>query len=42
MRIPIESVKTTSMENFSAGVLDRNKEHYVRCKDESPKNHMMN
>ena len=29
----IESVKTTSMENVSTGVLDKNKEHYLRCKD---------
>ena len=36
----IESVKTTSMENASTGVLDKNKEHYLRCKDKA-KNHMM-
>ena len=32
----IESVKTTSMENVSKGVLDKHKEHYVRCKDKVP------
>ena len=30
--VPIESIKTTSMENVSTGVLDKNKEHYLRCK----------
>ena len=33
----VESVKTTSMENVSAGVLDKNKEHYLRCKDKAKK-----
>ena len=32
-RIIIESVKTTSIENVSTGVLDKNKEHFFRCKD---------
>ena len=27
----IESVKTTSMEHVSKGVIDKHKEHYVRC-----------
>ena len=29
----IESIKTTSMENVSTRVLDKNKEHYLGCKD---------
>ena len=28
------------MENASTGVLDKNKEHYLGCKDQA-KNHMM-
>ena len=28
----IESIKTTSMENVSSGVHDKNKEHYLKCK----------
>ena len=35
----IESVKTTSMENVSTGVLDKNKEHYLRNKDEAKKSY---
>ena len=30
-----DSVKTTSVENVSTGVLDKNKEHYLRCKDKA-------
>ena len=37
----IESVKTTSMENVSVGVLDKNKEHYLRCKDKAKKSEML-
>ena len=33
----LESIKTTSMENVSTGVLDKNKEHYSRCKDKAQK-----
>ena len=33
----IECIKTTSMENVSRGVLDKNKEHYLRCKDKAQK-----
>ena len=29
----VESMKTTSMEPVSTGVLDKNKEHYLRSKD---------
>ena len=29
--------KTTSMENVSTWVLDKNKEHYLRCKDKAEK-----
>ena len=36
----IGSVKTISMENVSTGVLDKNKQHYLRCKDKA-KSHMM-
>ena len=36
----MESVKTTSVENISTGVLDKNKEHYLRCKDKA-KNSLM-
>ena len=36
---PIESVKTTSMENGSTGVLDKDKEHNLRYKDISKKSH---
>ena len=32
---PIERVKTTYMENVSTGVIDKNKEHYLRCKDKA-------
>ena len=31
---------TTSMETFNAGVLDKNKQHFLRSKDEAG-NHMM-
>ena len=34
-----ESVNTTSMENVSTGVLDRNKEHYLRCEDKAKKSY---
>ena len=34
-----ESVKTTFMENVSTGVLDKNKEHYLRCKDKAEKSY---
>ena len=30
-------MKTTSMETGSTGVLDKNKEHYLRCKDKAEK-----
>ena len=30
-------MKTASMENVSAGVLDKNKEHYLRSKDKALK-----
>ena len=33
----IESIKTMSMENISTGVVDKNKEHYLRCKDKAKK-----
>ena len=33
----IESVKATSMENVSTGVLHKNEEHYLRCKDKAKK-----
>ena len=33
----LESVKITSMENNSTGVLDKNKEHYLRWKDKQKK-----
>ena len=31
------SIKATSMENVSTGVLDKNKEHYLRCNDKAGK-----
>ena len=37
--LSIESVKTTSIENVSTGVLDKNKEHYLRCKDKGKKSY---
>ena len=37
--VRIESVNTTSMENVSTGVLDENKEHYLRCTDKAKKSH---
>ena len=37
----IVSVKIPSMENVSTGVLDKNKEHYLRCEDKVKTNHMM-
>ena len=37
--IGIESVKTMSMENVGTWVLDKNKEHYLRCKVKA-KNHL--
>ena len=33
----IASMKTTSMEIVSTGVLDKNKEHYLRSKDKAEK-----
>ena len=33
LNLSIESIKTTSMETVSTGVLDKNKEHYLRSKD---------
>ena len=36
----IESIETTSMETVSTGVLDENKEHYLRSKDKA-ENDMM-
>ena len=36
----VESVKTASMENVSTGLLDKNKEYYLKCTDKA-KNHMM-
>ena len=33
----IESIKTTSMENVHTGVLDKNKEPYLRSKDKAKK-----
>ena len=35
----IESTKTTSMENFCKGVLGKNKEHYLRCKNKAEKSY---
>ena len=37
--LSIESVKTTSMENVSTGVLGKNTEHYLRCKDKGKKSY---
>ena len=33
----MESIKTTSMETVGTGVLDKNKEHYLRSKDKAEK-----
>ena len=33
----IENMKNTSMETVSTGVLDKNKEHYLRSKDKAEK-----
>ena len=33
----LESIKIVSMETVSTGVLDRNKEHYLRSKDKAKK-----
>ena len=33
----VESIKTTSMETVSTGVLDKNKEHYLRSNDKAEK-----
>ena len=35
----IESVKTTFMKNVSTGILDENKEHYLRCKNKDKKSY---
>ena len=32
-----ESIKTTSMENVSTGVIEKNKEQYLRSKDKAEK-----
>ena len=40
MTLLIVIIKTTSKENDSTGVLDKNKEHYLRC-EIKPKYHMM-
>ena len=34
---PVESVNTTSVENVTTGVLDKNEKHYLRCKDKAKK-----
>ena len=42
IRIPIlviESMKTTSLETVSTGVLDKNKEHYLRSKGKAEKSY---
>ena len=33
------NTKTTSMENFCTGVLGKNKEHYLRCKNKAEKSY---
>ena len=33
----VESVKTTSMKDISTGVLYKNEENYLRCKDKAKK-----
>ena len=38
---PIESMKITSMETVSAGVFDKNKEHYLRGKDKGEKSYVV-
>ena len=39
-RISLESMKTTSMETVSTGVLDKNKKkHYLRSKDKAEKSY---
>ena len=35
----VEGMKTTSMETVSTGVLDQNKEHYLRSKDKAEKSY---
>ena len=35
----LERMKTTSMENVSTGVLDKDKQHYLRCRDKAEKSH---
>ena len=35
----IGSINTTSMGNVSTGVLDKNKEHYLKCKDKAEKSY---
>ena len=37
--IQIESIKTTSTENFGTGVFYKNEEHYLRSKDKTEKSH---
>ena len=36
----VESIKTTSMENVSKGVLDKNTEHYLRCQNKAKKSYV--
>ena len=38
-RDAIESIKTASMKNVTAGVLDTNKERYLKCKDKAEKSY---
>ena len=33
----LEGIKTTSMGNVNTGVLEKNKEHYLRSKDKAEK-----
>ena len=33
----VDRIKTTSMENVSTGVLEKNIEHYLRSKDKAEK-----
>ena len=41
MLLEIKSIKTTFMEAIGTGVLNRNKEHYLRSKDKAEKKHMI-
>ena len=40
MLLELKSIKTTFMEAIGTGVLNRNKEHYLRSKDKAEKNMM--